>query len=604
MIRPFIALALGAAIASGAAGANPGARMDEYLQPLVAQRELNGSVLVAKNDRVLFARGYGYADRRSGRLNTPETFFRIPGMLLFNSVAVYQLRDRGRLALTDSVCRFVPRCPAAWRPIAVESLLSATSGLPAAWNLPGRPTIARAVAWLRSRPLQFSVERPGHNHDLSPSPQILLSYVIERASGQAWLAYLREHIFTPAGMRSTMVTDEVPVSRRATGYLLPGLQPGRDVELTRPDPAHGLWTTVGDMFRFDRALYAVRLLRPQSREELFPSAAHTVMGMHGYDRVQGRVRDGWYSLFAHHAPDRIFVVLLMNGRKAQYRFYEIELALAGLAAGAAVRLSPVTLPPDPAIAFTGELGVVTVSAEDGSQRVALTAPYAGRAWSPVWSKDGSRLLFSRCRGDRCSAYVVRSNGLGEKRIASGMAIAWAPDGNAAVVDGKTVWLVSADGRTKRRATAPGLRDARGIVAFSPDGRHLLYTQFYGPRGGQGHNRLLITDLMSGETRELRKERGFYLISPAAWSPDGTSIVFTRRPSVGSFGGGAYTTSADGSNLRLVASDAGHGPAWSPDGERLAYNVGISCKVRIVALDGSAVSTLRYEACFPMWRPGR
>ena len=142
MTRPFTALALGAAIAGIAPGANPGARMNAYLQPLVAQRELNGSVLVAKNGRVLFARGYGYADRRSGRLNTAETLSRIPGMLLFNSVAVYQLRDGGRLALTDSVCRFVPRCPAAWRPIAVESLLSATSGLPAAWNLTGTPMLA------------------------------------------------------------------------------------------------------------------------------------------------------------------------------------------------------------------------------------------------------------------------------------------------------------------------------------------------------------------------------------------------------------------------------------------------------------------------------
>jgi Tol biopolymer transport system component len=256
------------------------------------------------------------------------------------------------------------------------------------------------------------------------------------------------------------------------------------------------------------------------------------------------------------------------------------------------------------IAFSGELGVVAVAAEDGSQRVALTTPYAGRALAPVWSRDGERILFSRCAGDRCSAYVVRANGLGERRIARGFGAAWAPDGSAVVVDGRIVWLVAADGRAKRRATTRGLRDARGPIAFSPDGRRMLHTKFYGPLGSRGRNWLLVTDLATGETRKLRTERGFYLIGAAAWSPDGSAIAFTRRPAVGAFGGGAYTTAADGSDLRLITGGAGQAPAWSPEGSRIAYNVGISCKIRIVAIDGSGATTLPFEGCWPMWRPRR
>jgi CubicO group peptidase (beta-lactamase class C family) len=595
---------LAAASSSGAARPSVVEQMDRYMREMTEAREFNGSVIVARRGRVFFARGYGLADRATGRRNTPETRFRVPGFHLFTTVATYQLRDRGRLDFDASVCIYVPRCPSRWRAITIASLLEGNAGLPNLFrwrdSRPRPPPLAAAVEWMRTRPLRFDPAQPGRNVDASPAPEILLAYIVGRVSGLGWLPYVQRHVFARAGMRHTVL--DPPPDRRAVGYLLPDFRPGRDVEFTRPDPVHGFWTTVGDLFRFDQALYGGALLEPETREELFPAASHTVQGYHGHDRVQGVPRDGFYTLFAHHAPDRIFVGLLMNGRKASYRFYDIALVLAGKAAQqAGQRTRPVQLPPAPVLAFSGELGAITLSSADGSGRVALTAPYAGRGYPVAWSPDGRRLLFNRFGSGRDAAYLVDADGLHERRVASGQALAWTPDGRAVVAAGREVWLVSPDGRSRRRATAPGLRDARISLAFSPDGRRVVWTRFAGALGPNARTHLLLTDLRTGTTRRLRTEPGFYLITADAWSPDGTEVAFTRRDRLASFHGGTYVTDPDGAGLRRIASDAGAAPAWSPDGLQLAYTIGISCKIRIVSIESKEAVTLPFEGCRPIWR---
>jgi CubicO group peptidase (beta-lactamase class C family) len=592
--------------AAAAASTQPalGDRLDRYMREMTAAAEFSGAVIVARQGRIVFARGYGLADRSSGRRNTAQTLFRMPGMRLFNTVAVYQLRDRKLVDLDASVCRYVPRCPGAWQPITVMALLQGKSGLPDVFRLRKArahpPALSVAVDWMKARPVRFSPSRPGRNFDGSPAPEILLSYIIGRASGLGWLPYLQRRVFAPAGMRETTLAPAR--ERRAVGYLLPDFRAGRDVEFTRPDPAHGIWSTVGDLFRFDTALSRGTLLRPTTREELFPAASHYVQGTHAYDRVQGVPRDGWFTMFGRHSPDRIFVGLLMNGRKAQYRFYDIELALAGIVARRTRTSRPIELPPEPVIAFSGELGAITLASSDGSKRVALTRPYAGRGVPVAWSKDGRTLLFNRFGGASDTAHVINANGTNEHKIANGQALAWAPDGRAVVAAGTGVWLISPDGRSRRRATAPGVRDARAGLAFSPDGRRVVWTRIGALRGPSTRSQLLITDLQAGQTRRLRTEPGFYMITADAWSPDGTSVSFVRRPRLGSFDGGVYLTDPEGRTLRLAASDGGGGgPSFSPSGLELAYNVGISCKIRIVSVQSRKAVTLPFEGCRPIWR---
>ena len=598
---------IGSATAAPATLSPPARQIDRYLREQMAAREFSGAALVARNGRIVFSGGYGFADRRSGRKNTARTLFRLAGWTMFNDIAVRQLHDRGRLTLEDSVCRFVSSCPGGWKPITIAALREGKSGLPDLWRLRARsnvrPTIAGAVRWMKSQPLVFPPSRPGRRRDDSPAPQVLLAYVIGRAAGSDWVSYVRRAILMPARMTSTFLTAEAPSDRRAIGYVLPSFRVGRDREFTRPDPVSGTWTTVGDLLRLDQAIYGGVLLTRTSREELFPSGVHTVHGLHGYDRPQGHVVDGWYEIFAHHAPDRVFVALLMNGRKPSYRFYEIELKLAWFALGGPLRRArPVALPSGQLIAVSGNLGVVTVTTADGKQQAALTLPYAGRGWPAGWSSDGERLAFSRCAGNECRAFVIDANGLHEHAVGKGFATGWTPDGRIVVAD-EAISFLSIDGRSRTRPTQAALRRrSAGTLAYSPDGDRVLYTTAVSPRGAQGRTVLMILDTHTGETRRLGTEPGYYAVSSQAWSPDGEQIAFLRKRSLGSFEGGAYVADADGSDVRLLDSAAGRAPVWSPDGTTVAYNLGISCQLRLRNVDTRDRSDVTTEACAPVWRP--
>ena len=140
------------------------------------------------------------------------------------------------------------------------------------------------------------------------------------------------------------------------------------------------------------------------------------------------------------------------------------------------------------------------------------------------------------------------------------------------------------------------------LAFSPDGGRLVWTRPAGEWGPNLRSRILLTDVETGATRPLRSEQGFYLISADAWSPDGTAIAFTRRARVGSLEGGLYVTDAEGRTLRRLVRDAGQAPSWSRDGRMLAYNVGISCQLRILNVEAGTSELLPFEGCRPVWRP--
>src|SRR5688572_28616092 len=140
------------------------AKLDAYLRQATARREFNGTVLIARGERILLRKGYGWADLRQRRPNRVGTRFRISSLstdVMF--VALLQLVDRGRLHLGDSVCKHIEPCPPRWRPITVRLLVDGRSGLPSARPLPRRTrTIREWIASLAAKPLAF---QPGKGRD-------------------------------------------------------------------------------------------------------------------------------------------------------------------------------------------------------------------------------------------------------------------------------------------------------------------------------------------------------------------------------------------------------------------------------------------------------
>jgi CubicO group peptidase (beta-lactamase class C family) len=178
----------------------------------------SGSVAVMEGDRILFERGYGFADRAAGRLITPETVFDIGSLVKrFTAVAILQLEARGALSLSDTLPKYFDDVPADKRDITIRQVLVHEAGLIDLVNSDGSipeftpeldfVNVSREEVVRRTLSARL-LAQPGTARHYSNWGYSLLGMIVEKASGQSYERYVQENIFAPAGMRDT-------------GYLLP-----------------------------------------------------------------------------------------------------------------------------------------------------------------------------------------------------------------------------------------------------------------------------------------------------------------------------------------------------------------------------------------------
>jgi CubicO group peptidase (beta-lactamase class C family) len=244
---------------------------------LVADDSFSGVVLVAKGDRVLVNRAYGFADQLWRAPNHTDTRFHLGSIgKMFTAAAIMKLAEQGKLSLDDPLSKWVPEYahPEATQ-ITLKQLLTHSAGV---GDLDIRqirqPMTGAAIAATMTQPLEF---KPGERFGYSNGGFVLLQAVVERASGQAFDSALGDLVFKPAGMTRTgtwPVTAIVP--NRATGYLRPeddplGLGPRYSNEQFLGYGANGSggeYSTVGDLFLFLSALANGKLLGPGGTKEM------------------------------------------------------------------------------------------------------------------------------------------------------------------------------------------------------------------------------------------------------------------------------------------------------------------------------------------------
>ena len=261
---------------------------------------LNGGVLVAERGRTIFRAAMGYADFRLGTMVRPDSLFQTASAAKpFTAVAILQLRDARRLRLDDPVARYLPGFP--FPDIAIRHLLSHTSGLPdlelfetlvardPSHVVSGADLVPALRAW--GKPLEF---RPGERFRYSNVNYQLLALVVEKAGRQPFGAYVRDHIFAPAGMRSSYILGTRPLTGRpgvpVTDHMHVVMYRTAPEDVSRlqlPDARQmrpfryelgnlgstlgdqNLFTNLDDLARFDRALTSGRLLSLATQEEAY-----------------------------------------------------------------------------------------------------------------------------------------------------------------------------------------------------------------------------------------------------------------------------------------------------------------------------------------------
>jgi CubicO group peptidase (beta-lactamase class C family) len=330
----------GAALSGEAAQPTPqevalAARVDRLLADLAAQRAFSGSALLAREGRLLLSKGYGWADALLRLPNTPATRFRIASLTKqFTALAVLQLQELGRLKVTDPLAEYLETSPPQWAGITLHHLLTHTSGIVDYDELPDWPTVQtktwtpfELIGLFLDRPLLFA---PGTGWSYSDSNYVLLGYVIERVSNLPYAQFLERHIFGPLGLRDTGYdAGHALAPRQATGYSSWGqVAPFQDMSVFYA--AGALFSTVGDLWRWDEALRTGQpaLAAPATIRLLFQPYVRTQPDdpnspAYGYgwviDRLQGRRMlwhpgdvSGFHSLNALFPDDGYSLVLLSN----------------------------------------------------------------------------------------------------------------------------------------------------------------------------------------------------------------------------------------------------------------------------------------------------
>jgi CubicO group peptidase (beta-lactamase class C family) len=272
-------------------------RLGAYVDKLVKADAFSGTVLLAKDGKVLATRATGIANRDFAVPNTLDTKFNLGSMnKMFTGVATLQLVEQGKLSLDDPIGKYLDETWAtadARAKVKVKHLLTHTSGLGTYFN----ETFDRSSRALyrkvddykplvRDEALKFE---PGTRWSYSNTGMLLAGAVIEKASGMDYFDYVRQHVTGPAGMTSTdcYALDEVNPNL-AVGYQRERTPRGVTyrnnvfTHVLRGGPAGGGYSTVQDLFRFGEALRGGKLLQASSLQQLWSPHPEVASPAYGY----------------------------------------------------------------------------------------------------------------------------------------------------------------------------------------------------------------------------------------------------------------------------------------------------------------------------------
>jgi CubicO group peptidase (beta-lactamase class C family) len=382
--------------------------MEEAVQFYASANQFMGSVLVARGDSVVFDKAYGSASLELGVPNTTRTKFRIGSLTKqFTAAAVLLLEERGKLHVEDRINAHIPDPPKAWDKITIFQLLTHTSGIPNYADFPEYPKLkpfaiapAKLVALIREKPLDFA---PGERMNYSNSGYAVLGYMIEQMTGETYAQFLQENFFTPLGMSdSGYEVSSAVVANRAAGYVQgpAGLENAGFVQSSVLYSAAGLYSTTGDLLRWERGLFGGKILSAGSLAKMTApykngfAFGFVVDAVNSHKRIShGGGLDGFSSYLAYYPEDQTTVAVLGNamGDASEGIARELGLLAYGEELGAKSKRKEIEVGADILARYVGTYEIaprvnVYVRLEDGHLTEEITGQRRVRMFAETESK--------------------------------------------------------------------------------------------------------------------------------------------------------------------------------------------------------------------------
>lgn len=344
--------------------------IDALVQRYHDARLFNGSILVAHGDNVVYKNGFGNAHHDFDIPNSPDTRFRIGSITKqFTAAIILQLAEEGKLDLQGNVTDYVPDYPAeTGDQITIHQLLNHTSGIPNYTAIPGwfeessRDTYTPDEFLSQFSELELDFE-PGSEWNYSNSGFFLLGVIIEHVTGMDFDDALEARITAPLGLENTGYDDfDRIITQRAQGYQKTplGYAPAAYLDTTVPYAAGMIYSTVGDLHKWTRALHSGEVF---TNSESYTLMTTPYMNDYGYgigissDSLGGKlVRE-----ISHGGGINGFSAMLQYFPDEEYTLVSLDnSALPARALGAVRDLVYGETPEEPTPAITDVIGPIVV----------------------------------------------------------------------------------------------------------------------------------------------------------------------------------------------------------------------------------------------------
>ncbi|GAB3983853.1 hypothetical protein GCM10028806_57840 [Spirosoma terrae] len=339
-------------------------RKSEQIERIFQQKVregFNGNVLVAQKGMILYKHcfGLGHFERSERDTLVEDSKFQLASLSkTFTAVGTLKLIEIGKLSFEDTIQKFYPDFP--YHGITIRQLLSHRSGLPnyqyafddsMKVNFYKKekpyPTNATIMHWFATvKPTPHAYNIPGKGFSYSNTNYMVLASVIEKVTGKSYESYIQSAIFKPLGMNNTFVatTKNDLFNRNKTA----GYQWNRRIPKDYYDDVvgdKGIYSTIGDLFRWYRALNGNCVLQQKTLQEAFIPRSFEKKGAKNYgygfrmmldenNQPEFIYHSGWwkgYNTMFWFSPKDEYVIIMLGNKynKTVYRVKELVDILHG-----------------------------------------------------------------------------------------------------------------------------------------------------------------------------------------------------------------------------------------------------------------------------------
>lgn len=303
----------------------------------------NGAVLISYKGNPIFEGYYGFSNYQNKVVLNKRTSFQIASTSKpFTAVGILMLQQEGLLSIDDSLQCFFPNFP--YKGITVRMLLNHRSGLPNYLEFSEKYWVNKSIFMdntdvllqlTKYKPKALAL--PNTKFYYNNTNYVLLALIIEKVSGYSYADFMHKFIFHPLGMHDTHVFDpRNQLNNEAKGYSKGSWVEDKIVYTDGVVGDKGIYSTVLDLYKWDQALYAGKLIKKEILNQSYTPQSFEVVGNKNYglgwrmtDQADGTriiYHNGWWhsfnSVFNRRISDGTCIIILNN--KYNQNIYKIQ----------------------------------------------------------------------------------------------------------------------------------------------------------------------------------------------------------------------------------------------------------------------------------------